>query len=284
MPQSLRTLKLRIRGIENTRKITNAMEMVSSAKLSRVKNRLFSQRAYFTKLENALHGLLGTGALTGHPLLEKRENPKNITLCVITSDAGLCSVYNYSIIRLAEKFIDGRGKDRVKLITVGRDGFNYFKNLNFSISNSHLELYGRYSAMTADAITKELTDKFLSKEADEVYMAYTYFANTLRHKPMVEKLLNIDYTVKSDIDYILEPDTEKVLNALLSDYIYDRTRLIILNAFTSEHAARMIAMKSATDNAKELLETLTLLRNKARQAAVTKEVLEIAMSAEALKG
>lgn len=284
MLQSLRTLKLRIRGIENTRKITNAMEMVSSAKLNRVKNKLYSQRAYFTKLENALHGLLEMGAMACHPLLEKRDNVKNITLCVITSDAGLCSVYNYSIIRLAENFINEHGRDRVQLVTVGRDGFNYFKNLNFNISNSYLELYGRYSSETANDITKELAGKFLRKESDEVYTAYTYFTSTLRHKPTVEKLLNIDYTGKSDIDYILEPGAERVLSALLSDYIHDKLRLIILNAFTSEHAARMIAMKSATDNAKELLETLTLLRNKARQAAVTKEVLEIAMSAEALKG
>ncbi len=284
MLQSLRTLKLRIRSIENTQKITNAMEMVSSAKLNRVKNMLLPRRAYFTKLEKALHGLLGGEALTSHPLLEKRESPKNIVLCIITSDAGLCSVYNYSIIRLAEKFITGLGKEKVKLITVGRDGFNYFKKYGLPISESYLELYGRYSNRTADDITKKLIDKFLHNEADEIYIAYTYFANTLRHKPTVEKYLSIDYNGKYDEDYIIEPDRESVVDALLYSYIYEKMRIIILNAFTSEHAARMIAMKSATDNAEELLETLTLLKNKARQAQVTKEVLEIAMSAEALKG
>ena len=285
MIQSLRNIKLRIKSIESTRKITHAMEMVSSAKLSRTKHRLFAQRPYFIKLETVLNKLLAGAGTPIHPLLEKRPEEKKVALCVIVSDAGLCSVYNYAIIRAAEDFIAKRGRDNVRLITIGREGFNYFKRKGFSISNQYVELHGRHSDEVSKNISDVLADMFLQKDVDGVYIAYTCFITTLRRKVMLEKFLNVEMPEGGDdTEYIVEPNIDRAIDKLMPAYISEKFNLILLDAFASEHAARMIAMKTATDNANELVETLTLLRNKARQAAITKEVLEIAMSAEALKG
>jgi len=220
-----------------------------------------------------------------HPLLAGLRSIGAVALCIITSDTGLCSNYNNNVIRSAEGFIKSRDKNKVKLITVGKEGFRHFRKHGYEVSRSYLELYGRFSAGISEKITSELTGMFLRNEVDEVFIAYTHFDSTLRHKPIVEKFLNIEHIGKSESDFlIMEPNEDRVLEELLPKYLSEKVRLMMLDSFTSEHAARMIAMKAATDNAKELIDKLTLLKNKARQAAITREVTEIAMSAEALKG
>lgn len=285
MTQSLRSIKLRIKGIENTKKITKAMEMVSASKLNRARKALYQSRSYFSKFDEIFNRLLASISTRPHPLLEKREEVRSIALCVITSDAGLCGNYNHNIISVAEDFINRTGRDRTKVIVVGREGYNYFRRHGRDMYGDYMELHGRYSARTAQKLLEVLTGLFLRRQADEVYIAYTHFESTLRHKGMVEKLLNVEGGLKAGgIDYIIEPDTEKVLEELIPIYTFEKLRTMFLNAFTSEHSARMIAMKTATDNADELIDNLILLRNKVRQAAITKEVLEIASTAEALKG
>ncbi len=286
MTESLRDLKLRIKSIEKTQKITRAMEMVSSAKLSRVKAALFLERPYFTGLE-AMFGRLLTSARTAkNPFFDKRAGTGKAALCVITSDSGLCSVYNYAMIRFAENFINSRGRDNVALIVVGREGFNYFKKYNFSVINQYMELYGRYSDEISKRLYSDMTGLFLRREIDEAYIGYTHFTSTLRLKPTIEKFLNLERKVPpgGNIEYIIEPDMETLTEEMARAYLSEKIRLVLLDAFTSEHASRMIAMKMATDNARDLIDTLTLLRNKARQAAITKDILEVVMSAEALKG
>lgn len=284
MIQSLRQIKRRIRSIENTKKITRAMEMVSGAKLKRTENVLYASRPYFSKLDSILKNLLASIKDLSHPLLEERQEKQKIALCLITSDTGLCSTYNDNIIRLAEDFINRYGADKIRLITVGRKGFNYFKKRRLSISHTYIGFHGRFSSQVSDEIARTLTDIFLSKEADEVYIAYTHFVSALRYKPTMEKFLNIERAKDQGIEYILEPNLDRILMELVPRYVSTKMRLILLEAFTSEHSARMIAMKAATDNAEELIDSLTLLRNKARQAAITKEVIEVASAAEALKG
>jgi F-type H+-transporting ATPase subunit gamma len=260
------------------------MEMVSSAKLSRAKLALLGTRAYILRIESVLKNLLASAEKVSHPFLEKRTETGRIVLCVITSDTGLCSVYNYAVIRAAEGFMNKFDKEKVRLIVVGKEGSNYFKKHGFRISNSYPDLRGRYSPEVGKDVFRDLAGAFLNREVDEAYIAYTLFTSTLHHKPIVERFLNVERGKPTNEVYISEPDIDTVLNELFSKYIFEKLRLILLNAFTSEHAARMVAMKAATDNADELLETLTLLRNKARQAMITKEVLEVALSAEALKG
>jgi F-type H+-transporting ATPase subunit gamma len=237
----------------------------------------------------------GPGA---HPLLEERPEKKNLAVCVITSDSGLCSVYNNNIIRVTEDFINERGKEKIKLIAVGRKGFVYFAKRDVKIAKSYIGLHGRYSPETADEIANGIVDMFMSKEADEVYIAHTHFGATMRYHTRVRKFLNIALAPpgvraaeikgpavkQEEIDFILEPNIEEILKDLIPKYISVKMRLILLDAFTSEHSARMMAMHTATSNAADLIEGLTMLRNKARQASITNQVIEVSTAAEALKG
>ena len=284
--QTLRQIKNRIRTIDNTKKITRAMEMVSATKLNRVKNSFYSLHSYYTNLEIILKHLLEDIALAPNQFTEKRENVNNIALCVIASDAGLCGAYNHNILECAENFAKKYDKDKIKLIVLGKEAMTHFKKKSFNITDSYIGLYGRYSKAVSDEMTDKLIKIFLNGEVDEVYVAYTHLSTTLHHIPMVDKFLNVECNKKEDREdgYILEPDANSIIEYLIPRYLSCKMAYILLDSFTSEHSARMFAMKMATDNAEELIDTLTLLRNKARQTAITKEVLEIAMSAEALKG
>lgn len=291
---SLRQIKRRIKSVESTQKITRAMQLVSTAKFKRSEDMLYKGRPYYLKLDSILQRLLLSfkpEELRMHPLLEERAEKKNPALCLITSDSGLCSVYNNNIIRAAEDFIKERGKENIKLIAVGRKGFSYFSKRGVRIARTYIGLNGRYSPEVADKISKDLVDMFLNKEADEIYIAHTHFGAAMKYHTRVRKFLNITaapvaaWAAEGEkTEFIAEPGIEKILRDLIPKYISVKMRLILLDAFTSEHSARMVAMQTATDNAVELIDHLTLLRNKARQASITGEVLQVATAAEALKG
>lgn len=284
MTQDITAVKARMRSVKNIRKITRAMEMVSMVKLNRVRSSLFAMRSYFSKLEAVLDDFLVHTGYTASPILEEREKSGKAGLCVITSDTGLCSAYNDNVIKTAELFLEKFPKEKVRLVTVGKEGHNYFKRRGFAIKASYLDLHGRYSSKTSCKMAEDLTNLFLGHEADEVYVAYTHFESTLRHKPKVEKFVNIKAAGGDHKNYlIVEPGVSGTADVLIPKYLCEKFHLTLLEALTSEHAARMFAMKTATDNADELMEELTLLRNKARQAAITKEVIEIASGAEAMK-
>lgn len=298
---SLRQIKRRIRSVESTQKITRAMYMVSTVKFKRSENMLYAGRPYYLKLDSILQKLLlslkpeESGA---HPLLEERPEKKNLAVCVITSDSGLCSVYNNNIIRVTENFINERGKEKIRLIAVGRKGFAYFAKRGVKITRGYIGLRGRYSPETADEIADGLVEMFLSGDADEVYIAHTHFGAAMKYHTRVRKFLNITLvpagvraaeikgpaTREGEIEFIAEPSIEKILKDLIPRYISVKMRLILLDAFTSEHSARMMAMQTATANAVDLIDSLTLLRNKARQASITGQVIEVSTAAEALKG
>jgi len=285
MLQSLKIIKRRIRSVENTKKITKAMEMVSGAKLRKSESVLQAGKPYFLGLEAMLRDLLCGIDISGHQVLEERKELKTIGLCVVASDTGLCSSYNDNVIKLAEDFINKRGKHKVKLVTVGRKAFSYFVKRGFQVLRSYAGLQGRLSENITGEISDNLVQLFLSKEVDEVYIIYTQFVSALKYKPTAEKFLNIGRSGGTkEFEYILEPDRDSILKELIPRYIRAKMRYILLNAFTSEHSARMMAMKLATDNAHEMIDSLTLLRNKARQSSITKEIIEVSSAAELLKG
>jgi len=284
MIETLRQVKSRIRGAENIQKITRAMEMVSSAKLNRVKKALYASRPYLLALENILGNLMADIGSGHHPLLEKRDGMNGVALCVIASDTGLCGTYNHNLLRYAENFLKDLDKGPACIVPVGKEAFSYFNRLGFSIEKAYLGSYGRYSKETCDAITEHLIDIFLKARADEIYVAYTRFSSSLKHAPVIDRLLNIEPGSGRERRYILEPDARAILDEMVPEYLFTRMRVTMLDAFTSEHTSRMFAMKTATDNAEDMIDALTLARNKARQFAITKEVVEIAMSAEALRG
>ncbi|MCX5678156.1 MAG: ATP synthase F1 subunit gamma [Candidatus Omnitrophica bacterium] len=281
---NLRQIKVRIKSIGNTRKITRAMEMVSASKLSKVKTSFFFTKPYLASLENMLYDLLSDSPGLKNILLEKKAHIKSSALCVVTSDTGLCGAYNDNVIKYAERFLKDLDSPTVSIVAVGREGYDYFQKNGFRMAHSYLGLYGRYSSKLSDEIAKDLINMFVKGETDEVYVVYSHFKASLRHAPMAEKLLNIESPERPRSYYTFEPSAKSILNSMIPKYVTYKMREILLEAFTSEHSARMLAMKTATDNADDLTEQLTLARNKARQFAITKEVLEIAASAEALKG
>jgi len=286
MAQSLRQIKTRIRSIENTEKVTSAMQMVSSAKLNRMDHILNMVRPYFGKMESLINNLLAGAKEFKSPYIQDHPiKTGHICLCVIASDGGLCGVYNNNILRAADEFIRKCGEDKVDLVLVGKKGFSYFrKRENLKIINSYIGLNGKYSETAAKQIFGQLSDIYLSGQADEVYIAYTHFVNALTHKTKVEKFFSLVYGVGQAHDYIFDPSRDAILEKLIPVYIGAKFRLRLLEAFTSEHASRTVAMKMATENAEDMLQNLTLLRNKVRQAKITEEMLEIISSVEALKG
>ncbi|MDD5108608.1 MAG: ATP synthase F1 subunit gamma [Candidatus Omnitrophica bacterium] len=284
MPQPIKQIKNRIRSVENTRKVTAAMQLVSVAKLNRSENALFALRPYALRFENLMHNLavLSQGSLLRYFNQSSLEG--DIVLCVITSDSGLCGAYNQNIFRVVEEFLSKHGLDKVKLILLGQKGLSYFRNKPVKIINSYLGQNAKFAQSTSDKIATEFIQLFLSGKANSIYLAYTYFENSIVQKATIERLLAIEAKEKKPIEYISEPDLESLLEDLVPQYLLVKMRLVFLEAFTSEHAARTISMKTATDNALELLEGLLLLRNKVRQAGITQDILEISSSVEALKG
>ena len=284
MTQALSGIKSRMKSVENIHKITRAMEMVSLSKLNRVKNALFVSRHYLDRLETVVDDFLAAAGDIDHPLLKAGPSRGKTGLCVITSDTGLCSTYNQNIIRSSEEFVSKFRKEDVIIMVVGKEGFYHFKKSGFEIRGSCLELHGRYQPSLSEEMVKDMISLFLDQDAREIFIAYTHFENTLRHKPRIEKFLNIERPLRDKIDYmIMEPDAKSVADELMPRYLSGKFRSILLESLVSEHSARMVAMKTATDNANDLMSTLTLMRNKARQAAITKEVIEIASAAEAMR-
>ncbi|MCX5701109.1 MAG: ATP synthase F1 subunit gamma [Candidatus Omnitrophica bacterium] len=284
MIQTLKQIKNRIRSTENTQKVTSAMEMVSVAKLNRIGKKLHGLGEYVFALSELMYEFINSQDGLTHPFFKARERTDKICLCLITADSSLCGAYNNNIIRFAEQFINQHGKERVSLVCVGRKGFNYFKKYNLEILNTYIGMNGRYSEKIIQEVENNLINTFVSGKVAQIYIAYTHAKTALVHKPTIEKYLNIEYTPTKKIDYILEPDRGDILDEIIPKYISMKLRLIILNAFSAEHSSRTVAMKTATDNAKELLQSLVLLRNKVRQASITQELLEIISSSEALRG
>jgi len=284
MPLPIKQIKNRIRSVENSKKVTSAMQMISVAKLNRMQNRLFSMRPYALELERLMYNLVSLSPDLSLDYFKKTNGRGNLVLCIVTSDSGLCGVYNQNIIHAAEEFLRNNDAGRVSLVLVGQKGLNYFRKSGVKIINSYVGLNAKFSQAVCDKITTELIQVFLSGQASSVYLAYTSFENSIIQKAAIEQLLSIAPKKLKPIEYIAEPDLKNILAGLIPQYLLAKMQLVFLEAFTSEHAARTVAMKTATDNAKDLLEGLVLLRNKVRQAGITQDILEITSSVEALRG
>ncbi|MCX5711872.1 MAG: ATP synthase F1 subunit gamma [Candidatus Omnitrophica bacterium] len=284
MIQSLRQIKSRIKSIQNTHKLTRAMEMISLTKMRSFQKVLPVYKKFFSKLEGMIYDLSASFETAPHPFLRHPDKCKKAVLCIITSDTGLCGAYNHNILGKAEDFLQKSNCLKTDLITIGKKGFIYFKKKGYNVPEVYTDLHGRYSEALADKISARLIDLFISGECDEVYVAYTLFESASRHKPVVERFLNIEKKLGTKREYIIEPEADAMLAELLPVYMRNKMRIILLNSFACEHSARAMAMGEATENAKEVLGNLTLFRNKVRQANITKEIIEVISSADALKG
>jgi len=284
MPQSIKQIKNRIRSVENTKKVTGAMQMISVAKLNRIQDQLLILRPYALRLENLMHNLAGLAQENLSEYFKKGPVQAPAALCLISSDSGLCGMYNQNLLRAAQEFLKKINFKKIKLILAGQKGLSYFRGGKLEIVNSYIGLNAKFNQDFCDKLTSELTNLFLSGQVGSVYLAYTYFENSLVQKPVIEQLLSIQPREVEPIEYIAEPDLKSILKDLVPRYLKIKMQLVLLEAFTSEHAARTVSMKTATDNAKGLLEGLVLFRNKVRQAGITQDILEITSSVEALKG
>jgi len=284
MAQSIKQIKTRIRSVENTKKVTGAMQMISVAKLNRIQDKLLILRPYALRLENLMYNLVGLSEENLSAYFKKGSTQADIALCLISSDSGLCGMYNQNVLRAAEEFLEKNNSKRIKLILVGQKGLSYFRGSGIEILNSYIGLNAKFNQDFCNKLVSELSNLFLNGQAGSVYLAYTYFENSLVQKATIEQLLSIQPRAVKPMEYIAEPDFKSILADLVPRYLKIKMQLVLLEAFTSEHAARTVSMKTATDNAKDLLEGLVLFRNKVRQTQITQDILEITSSAEALRG
>jgi F-type H+-transporting ATPase subunit gamma len=289
---TLRDILRKIGAVKKTQQITKAMNMVAASKLRGAQERMESFEPYAKKFSDVLGNLASRIEPDIHPLLQKREQVSRVELLHFTGDRGLCGSFNSNLINFAEKWLKEQQKKGMDctLTTVGKKGRDYFKKRDFKLTDSHINLYGSVDISFINQMTRSFINRYQADEVDEVYMIYGRFVSMAKQLPTLVKLIPVEppkveegQETSGASEYLCEPDPEGLLIELLPKHI----SVQILNSFlqneTSEHAARMAAMDNATKNCRDLVENLTLVYNKARQAAITAELMDIVGGAEALK-
>jgi F-type H+-transporting ATPase subunit gamma len=285
MPNVL-DIRRRIRSVRNTQQITKAMKMVSAAKLRRAQEAILRARPYAGRILEVVRSLMARSEIRRHPLLEERDE-KSIQLVVVTADKGLCGAFNANIVKAAEGFIREKGDRSLDLFCVGRKGLDYFGKRTTPIRHRQVNLFQRIEYGHAREITGKLVSQFLSGERDAVYLLYNEFKSVIQQRIVVERLLPIPPIALSPeqnpVDYIYEQPAAEILNTLMPRHVEVQVFRALLESSAAEHGARMTAMDAATNNAVEMIESLTLTMNRARQAGITKEIIEVVSGAAALK-
>jgi F-type H+-transporting ATPase subunit gamma len=294
---SLRDIRKRIKSVKSTRQITKAMKMVAAAKLRKAQENAQNTRAYAQTLakllDSVLSGTEGGGEAT-HPLMASRA-VKKIDLLVVTSDRGLAGAYNVNVGRQVLKFVRANPDAEVSITTIGKKGGEFLRARGLKIRKDWAGLYGRMSYQAAEEVSEELAQRFLAGEADAVYVAGTYFKSALVQEARVVQLLPSKPGAGAEGDeapaakgaagdMLFEPNPRTVIDQLLPRAMAVQVFRILLEGLASEHGARMTAMENATKAAGDMIGALTLAYNRTRQAAITKELMEIVSGAEALKG
>jgi len=292
VPQAVtpREIRRRIRSIKNTAQITRAMEMVAASKMRRAQQAVLAARPYADRIRAMLGDLAAmtspTEEVRAFPLLQRRPI-KRIQLILVTSDRGLAGSLNTNVIRRAVDFMTRERSEPIEnfdIVAIGRKGRDFLVRYGWPMIAEFTRITDRPSVEMIRPIVELATQDFISGRVDAVFVVYTHFINTLRQEPRVFQLLPIEPPQESGAisDYIFEPDPATVLEALLPRFLEMQLYRILLEASASEHSARMVAMRNATQNALDLVAELTLTYNKARQAQITREVSEIAAGANAL--
>lgn len=288
---TLREVKKRIRSVVSTRRITKAMEMVAAAKLRRAQQRVEQAKPYALKLDEMLsHLAAGSSTEIKHPYFEERPVRKR-TVVVLTSDRGLCGSFNTNVLRRTDIYLSDQKGVEIELVTIGKRGYDYYKRRPYKIAGHFADWSGVPNFDRTREIVKMLTERFTSGQTDEIIVIFTRFLSLVRYKVECEKYLPVarpsvgaDTNHGLQLEYIFEPSAEDIYAALMPSYAVTKMVTAIVESFASEHGSRMMAMGNATTNAGEMIDTLTLDYNKARQAQITKELLEVVAGADALKG
>lgn len=288
---TLRDVKRKIDAVRKTAQITRAMNMVAAAKLRGAQSNMEKFHPYADKFREVINRLAaGEGQGGAFELLTPREEVKKVELVLLTADRGLCGSFNNNLIMLAEKFMEEKSAEgkEVTLICAGRKGNEYFRKRRFTIRKRYIGLLNKPNYDDAFSLGQELIELFQAGEADEVYMIYSQFVGMLKQVPTLIQLLPVvpEPSMEEEVrqvDYLVEPSYEVLLNDLLPNYVYVQILESFYQTAVSEHAARMTAMDNATNNCNDMVRELTLVYNKARQAAITKELMDIVGGAEALR-
>ncbi|MBS1261338.1 MAG: ATP synthase gamma chain [Calditrichaeota bacterium] len=290
---SLKQIKRRIGSVNNTKQITRAMKMVSAAKLRRAQDSMMAARPYSDRLRALIRDLAARTDRGLHPLLAERE-PRRVCVVVVTSDRGLAGSFNLNINRRAHKVVREmeRQAEEVKLIAIGRKGYDYFRKRGYEFIQHHIGLSRDFTFSNVLSIGEAIRNRYVETHdedtgLDRVYLIYNEFKNVVTQEVITEQLFPIVPELKTEeqypVDYVYEPSEPQVLDSILPRYANVMLWHVLLESFAAEHAARMNAMENATNNAADLIESLTLQYNKARQAAITKEILEVVAGAEGLE-
>ena len=286
---NLKEIKRRIQSVKNTQQITKAMKLVAASKLRKAQQAILDARPYAIKMMDVINHLAARCNSDLHPLLDDREGNRTLLL-IITSDKGLCGGFNGSIIRKTAQYLKDNDQNENSLIVAGKKGNDIFSNRPVTIVEDLVGWTKDFDYLKAQAIGGNLATMFSESKIDKVLIVYNEFKSVMQQEVIVEQLLPVvpekmeQGKDSVDMDYIYEPDEETILNVLLKRYVADVVYRAFLESSASEHGARMTAMDSASRNAGEMIDGLTLTYNKARQAYITKELIEIVNGAEALKG
>ena len=281
---SLKDIRDRIKSVKSIQKVTSAMKMVAAAKVRRAQEKMEQARPYTFALEEVIHHLLPDIDRDMLDLLEVRDI-KRKAYVVVSADRGLAGAFNTNIIKIAEQEIDQFGKENVDLFCIGKKSRDYFKRRDYNIIESHIDFWNELDYDNAMMIGRSIIDHFISGKVDEIHVIYNYFINLAHQEIKSEVLLPLVYDKqdKEIKDRLYEPSKEKLVSSLVPRHLNIQIWKYLLESYASEQAARMMAMENATTNAKDMIKSLTLEFNKARQAAITTEMLEIVSGAEALK-
>jgi F-type H+-transporting ATPase subunit gamma len=282
---SLKDLRKRIGSVRSTQQITNAMKMIAAARLRRAQEAAEQARPYAAKLTEMFTAVVAGLSEEAHPLLARREE-RRIDLVVLTSDRGLCGGFNSNLLRQSERFLREHQDREVRLGVVGRKGLDYYRRRRITPLAERTGVLNVGAVEVAREMAERVTARFAANETDAVYLLYSRFQSAIAQIPTVVRLLPVE-TPSEDtapVEYIFEPPRPELLARLLPRYVQTRLLQALLESNASELGARMTAMDNATRNASEMIDRLTLSMNRARQAAITTELMEIVSGAEALKG
>jgi F-type H+-transporting ATPase subunit gamma len=311
---SLIDIRRRIRAVKSTQQITKAMKMVAASRMRRAHDRIVSARPFWKQMLRVLQGLTSRVDPSAHPLLSVRDLTKpgaRIQLIVVSGDKGLAGSFNSNVIKAAATFIVERPGAQIELVLVGRKGRDFFRRRGFGVRSEHVGIFSRLESSHAFAIAKEAIDDFTSDKLDGLFIVYNEFKSIIQQRVVIDQLLpiprqtldrdlatagpiatsggsNLDYDrdgridAGSALDYLYEPDPATIFAELLPRYVQTQVLHALLESNAAFYAAQMTAMEAATKNSAEMLESLTLYMNKVRQAAITREIIEVVSGAQAL--
>ena len=281
---SLKDIRDRIKSVKSIQKVTSAMKMVAAAKVRKAQEKMEQARPYTHALEDVIHHILPDVDRNMLDLLEVRDI-KRKAYVIVSADRGLAGAFNTNITKIAQNEIDDFGKENVDLFCIGKKSRDYFKRRNYNIIESHIEFWNELNYDNAMMIGRSVVDHFISGKVDEIHVVYNYFINLAQQEVKSEVLLPLVYDDEDGTvrDRLYEPSKERLVSSLVPRHLNIQICKYLLESYASEQAARMLSMENATTNAGDMIKNLTLEFNKARQAAITTEMLEIVSGAEALK-